>query len=216
MAPATVSSFVAAAEWFLGIADRDEVAEGWSSPSAVSGFTVGGLVGHVAAAVAWIAPLLAAPAPDDARTIGLGEYCLPFAAPSAADLAGEVYTAVRAQGERGAQRGAVETVVRLRTRVDQLREQLSGADRDRLLDLRPTLPCAIRLDDFLKTRVLELVVHGDDLAATLGLTLAPPEDAAAVTLETLIAAARSKHGDVEVIRAFARAERCTVGVVPIL
>ena len=216
MASSVVSSLLAAADWFLDIAHRDQVPARWSRPSALPGLTVGGVVGHVAAGVAWLVPLLAATPPDGGRVIGLGEYYLPLAIRDDADLEGQIHTAVRAQGERGAQRGPEEAVSRLATRVEEIRSLLPGTDPNRLLDLRPTLPGAIRLQDFLRTRVLELVVHGDDLATSVGLSSAPPEDAAGVTIEVLLATARRDHGDVQVIRALARAERCTARVVPVL
>lgn len=47
-------------------------------------------------------------------------------------------------------------------------------DLDRLLDTRPALPFAITVADFVATRVTELVVHADDLAASIGVEYTPP------------------------------------------
>jgi len=81
----------------------------------------------------------------------------------------------------------------------------------------PTLPAGrvvavgdwgLALDDYLVTRLLELVVHMDDLAVSLG-TPTPGLPAAAtdtkITLLARIAAWR--HGPLAVTRALARAER---------
>jgi hypothetical protein len=57
MAESIVSVLGMAGEWFVGIAGRDEVAARWEDPSALAGYTVGGIVGHIAAAIA----------PDDSR-----------------------------------------------------------------------------------------------------------------------------------------------------
>ena len=66
-------------------------------------------------------------------------------------------------------------------------------------------------------RPREVVIHGDDLAASIGNTTwrADP-DAAALAVETLITVARQNHGDHEVIRALARRERAALGVLPVL
>jgi hypothetical protein len=216
MSQNVVSTFLSAGAWFLEIAERDDVAAKWSDKSALSGYTVGGIVGHVGAAVAWLAPLLEPAPPNDAPVMQLGDYYAPFVVRKPDDFDGELHTAARAQGERGAQRGPNETVARLRTRIDGLREPLVNEDIDRLIDLRPTLPGAIRLEDFIRTRVLELIVHGDDLGASIGLHLSPPGDATAVTIETLFATALSEHGDLEVIRALVRVERSIGHLIPIL
>ncbi|MGH9038437.1 MAG: hypothetical protein ACRD0O_21990, partial [Acidimicrobiia bacterium] len=90
-------------------------------------------------------------------------------------------------------------------------------DGDRLLDLRPLVPAAIPRDEFIRTRIVELVVHGDDLAASIGVKAwQPTVDAAGLTIDVLIAVARQIHGDVEVIRALCRRERSTPGVIPVL
>jgi hypothetical protein len=77
-------------------------------------------------------------------------------------------------------------------------------------------PAAIRLADFLPTRVLELVVHADDLAVSVGVEApAPSKDTASVAIEVMIAFARTTHGDQEVLRALARRERASPAVFPV-
>jgi len=147
---------------------------------------------------------------------GPGDYLQPFPIHSTDDLNGELHTAGRAQGERAGERGPEETVRRLGSRIGGLAERLHADDVERLLDLRPILPAAIRLGDFLCTRIVELVVHGDDLAVSVGLDESPPAGAAAVTMDTLVETARTASGDVEVIRGLARAERTVHTVFPVL
>jgi uncharacterized protein (TIGR03083 family) len=215
MSEAVVPTFLSAGDWFLEIAGRDEVAAKWSDKSALSGYTIGGIVGHVGAAVAWLGPLLETAPSSDVPVMRLGDYYAPLVVRKPGDFDGELHTAARAQGERGSQRGPSETVARLRTRIDSLRQQLEN-DIDRLVDLRPTLPGAIQLGDFLRTRVVELVVHGDDLGVSIGLNLSPPRDAAVIAIETLLATALKEHGDLEIIRALVRVERSIGQVIPIL
>jgi hypothetical protein len=77
------------------------------------------------------------------------------------------------------------------------------------------VPLVVRFSDWLPTRVMELVVHGDDLAASVGIDAPPPSEAAAVTIDLMVALARAVHGDLAVVRALARRERASRPVFPV-
>jgi hypothetical protein len=64
------------------------------------------------------------------------------------------------------------------------------------------------LDEYLVTRLVELVVHSDDLATSAGLET-PEFDAMtmACVVGCLLAMVRARHGDIAVVRGFARRER---------
>ena len=212
-----VSAFLEAADWFCDLAGREDAAAGWAEKSVLAGLSVGGLVAHVAAGVAWLEPLLKADPPGDGRPVlSAGQYYQPFMMTEPDDLDGAMHVAVREQAEGHATRGPADTVASLRARTDRIRGALTDTPGGRLLDLRPTLPVAIPLGDFLATRIVELVVHGDDLAASLGVPADPPSGPAGVAVATLVAAARTTHGDGEVIRALARRERTSREVFPVL
>ena len=53
-------------------------------------------------------------------------------------------------------------------------------------DIVHTFVGEIRLDQYLATRVIELVVHGIDLAEVVGIGVSPPPSAARVALAVLI------------------------------
>jgi hypothetical protein len=211
-----VGAFAGAAEWFLHIASQDEVAARWQEPSALVGYTIGGAVAHTTAAIAWLRPLLDTTPGTDAPRWSVADYLTPFPVRSPEDLDASLHMAARAQGERAAERGAKEIVARLHSLVDGLVERLAAEDPNRLVDLRPTLPAAIRLEDFLRTRVVELLVHGDDVAASVNVAARPPGDAAMIAIGALLTVAVKAHGHVEVLRALARRERSTGGVFPVL
>lgn len=211
-----VSTFLGAADAFCDLAEHDQVATRWTDSSALEGYSIGGLVGHVSAGLGWVEPLLETPPPGDAPVLSLGDYCAPFPVRNPQDLDSQLHTWVREQGERGAQRGPADTVGKLRGRVERLSELLPKEDLHRLVDLHPTVPGAIRLDNLIRTRLLEVVVHGDDLAVSVGTAFSPHVEAAALAIETLITVARDNHGEFEVIRALARRERAAPGVVPVL
>jgi hypothetical protein len=75
--------------------------------------------------------------------------------------------------------------------------------------VRPAwLAWALRLDDFLLVRTLEIVVHCDDLVASVGLEPVDlPAPVVRPVLAVLLDLAVDRHGQAAVLRALARRER---------
>ena len=74
----------------------------------------------------------------------------------------------------------------------------------------------LTLDDFCRTRLIEILVHVDDLAASVSVD--PPEVSAEATgdvIDVLVGIARRQHGDWGVIRALARQERADADGFPV-
>jgi hypothetical protein len=66
----------------------------------------------------------------------------------------------------------------------------------------------IRLEDYLRTRLVELTLHVDDLCVSIGVpTPEMPAAATAAAIATLLDVARLRHGDMDVLRGLARRER---------
>jgi hypothetical protein len=74
----------------------------------------------------------------------------------------------------------------------------------------------LTLDDFCRTRLIEVLVHLDDLAASVGAPC-PDTDPAGrtIVIEILVGIARMVDGDWEVLHALAREERRTSDVFPV-
>ena len=212
-------AFRAAAEAFGEIVARPEVGKAWEQPSALEGYSVGAIVAHVNAAIGWLLPLLDAPPQPDLRPTPRDEL-FHFVHGLKIDPEGAgrhpIHDVLRDQFERTAGRGWESNRDKFRGLVERLTARLEGESGDRLLDLRPTVPLVVRLGDWLPTRVLELVVHGDDLASSVGIDAPLPESAATVTIDVMLTIARAVHGDLAVVRALARRERAGTAVFPIL
>jgi hypothetical protein len=74
-------------------------------------------------------------------------------------------------------------------------------------------PWSLLLDDLLTTRMMELAVHSDDLAVSVGIaTPAPPERAVDTVIQLLSRLAVRRHGPTAVLRALSRAERAPATV----
>ena len=67
---------------------------------------------------------------------------------------------------------------------------------------------AYRLDDWVANRTIEILVHADDLAVSVGLDpLVLPADAARLAIQSLVDISRHREGDLTVLRALSRRER---------
>ena len=77
----------------------------------------------------------------------------------------------------------------------------------------PQTGWALSLGDFLVTRMLELAVHQDDLAVSVGLATPDlPDPAFDPVLVLLARLAARRHGQAALLRALARAERAPAAI----
>ena len=104
----------------------------------------------------------------------------------------------------------------LAARVDAAIEELTGSlatAADRPVRIPLWGPWSLLLDDLLVTRMMELAVHSDDLAVSVGTaTPAPPERAVDTVIQLLSRLAVRRHGPTAVLRALSRAERAPATV----
>lgn len=216
MLTAVRQAFAEAAQSFSALLAEPAAVDRWTQPSAVERYTVGGLTAHVSAAIAWIVPLCDAAAPPGPPSLNLGDYYLDLRIAPDTDSA-PTHDLLVAIAQNAAGRGPERVIASFASAVERATQRLGETDLARLVDLRPALAHTMRLDEFAATRVVELVVHGDDLAASL--SLPTPESgaaAAALTIDVLMATARRRYNDTEVIRALARRGRGTTEVFPVL
>jgi hypothetical protein len=124
---------------------------------------------------------------------------------------------VREDAERRAAYGAEAVAQRFRDLVTRLLRRLPDESPERLVPVW-TIPDGVtRLRTYVATRVVELVVHSDDLAASVDAPpLEVPRGAATTVIEVFTELARARSGDLGVIRAFARAERAVPDALRVL
>ena len=192
---------VAIAAW-----DDPVVAEAWEQDSALEGMTVGALVAHAARALVTVRRYLTGDAPGHgARPLDAAGYLLAVNPDSSPDT--EANRAVRARAEQGAAPGhaavlrrAADDLQVLTTTLPHLREGHTVVVLDGVV---------MKLDDYLATRILELVVHHDDLGVSLpGLTARElPDDADAVAVGVLAEVARRRSSTAAMVATLARRER---------
>ncbi|MFB9838255.1 hypothetical protein [Actinoallomurus acaciae] len=78
---------------------------------------------------------------------------------------------------------------------------------------RPGWGFSLTLDDFVTSRLLEVVVHSDDLACSVGVaTPELPAEAVETVVDLLSRIAIRRHGAVSVLRGLSRAERAPASI----
>ncbi|HEY3501966.1 MAG TPA: maleylpyruvate isomerase N-terminal domain-containing protein [Actinocatenispora sp.] len=196
-------AYLSAATTAATLLREPTVAARWSEPSALPDFSVAGLARHLANQVTHTVPLLAAP-PGDAAIPVLEHFTGGAWVTSGVDSDANV--GIRRRGEAAA---AATTPAALADDVDaalaELRRALPAEPAERVVDLGEW---GLTVDDLLLTRVMELVVHADDLAVSVGVpTPEMPAAATGATIDLLARIAAWRHGPLAVVRALSRGER---------
>jgi hypothetical protein len=211
------STYFEALDWFIDLLEHDEVAAAWERPSALSGYTVGGVAAHaVFGSLLRPLQLLKEPEPTG-RLVSVATYYTPNRVedPAAID---PLFEQLRLVSEDMARQG----VGQLRTTAVAARSALAtvvpATRAERPIALARIPDGASIFSDYLRTRVLELVVHGDDVVSSIeGFVVEdPPRSASEVSLGVCLELARSRLGDIDTLRAFTRAERVDPGVLRVL
>jgi uncharacterized protein (TIGR03083 family) len=203
----TDDAFFAACGLALEVVGAAPVAQAWEAPSAVEGYTVGALAAHVYAAILLFESAVEKPEPHGARLLTLTDFYSLNRVEDRSEIESEFNQAIRADAVRRAEGGPAEVVALFTALVGRLRTTLVDLPSDRLVPVWRVQDGATRLSDYLLTRIVELVVHADDLAASVDLPMEIPPDVASATFAAFLQMARVRSGDVSVLRAFTRRER---------
>lgn len=198
-----IDTFLSCVDDTRPLLDTEPLARRWGDPSSLERMTNGELAGHLARAVFNVAAYLDAPADHD--PVDAPGYFAALDGVRAPDLDAELPTSVRRRARDEAGPGP-DT---LRRRWDETRADLGS----RLASTDPTSVIAVRgsamrVDDYLVTRIVELVVHADDLATGLGLDTPDFDDPVwSTVLDCLWSVARRSSPPLAIVRRMSRVER---------
>jgi hypothetical protein len=200
-----VTAFLSAVGLALELAARPEVREAWERESACAGMTVGGLTHHLLKQAGNTLRGLQAE-PDGAPPIPLQEHYVRAAWVEAAPD-DDVNVSIR-EGENEDARVGPDVVLELAHEWAAELPALLAAPRDPDTIFIPWQGWSLTTEDFLTTRMMELVVHGDDLAASVGVdTPTYPAQVLGPVLDLLTGVAVRRHGQTAVIRGLSRPQR---------
>jgi uncharacterized protein (TIGR03083 family) len=201
----TRDDFLSTARSAVDLLGEPAVAAAWSTPSALEKFSVAGLAGHTAYQILSARQALAEPVPK-LPTISLLEHYGRVQWIDAG-LDDEINVRIRHGGEEIADGGPAALVQRVDAALKRLTNELPTA-ADRPVRIPIWGPWTMLLDDLLVTRMMELAVHCDDLAVSVGIaTPALPQSAVDTVIDLLSRLAVRRHGPTAILRALSRAER---------
>ncbi len=196
--------YLGAAEVAATLLRHPAVATRWSEPSALPDFQISGLAGHLGRAVTQVERIVDDP-PSERLPIPVVEHFTRNAW-TRAGRDDAIHVAVRERGEETAAAGPAGLADAVDAALGRLRRRLPEEPVDRVIYL--TGLWALRLDDFLLTRTLEIVVHVDDLAVSVGIpTPQLPVAATEPVIDLLAKVASWRHAPMAVVRTLSRHER---------
>ena len=205
MTTTTRDDFLATARSAAGLVRDPAVAAAWTAPSALPEFSVGGLAAHLAYQILAVPQALTDPPPEEPTISLLDHYGQVrwLGAP----IDDEFNVGIRQSGEQAAAGGPAALSARVDATVEELAGILESAE-DRPARIPLWGPWSLMADDLLITRMMELAVHSDDLAVSVGVdTPALPQSAVDEVVDLLSRLAVRRHGATAVLRALSRAER---------
>ena len=200
------AAVLGAVDQLTGLVAAPEVAEAWEEESVLPGMTVGGLTRHLVSQPECAGEFLRQAPPSGADTLHLADY---FARVDwlAAPVQSPENTSIRDEFNAMAAGGPRESAGILAWSRDELEGALAGAGPAVFV---PWQGCSLALDDFLVVRLMEIVVHADDLAASVGRPAPVFDDEVLHPVVALLAALSvRRHGQHRVVRALSRSERAS-------
>ena len=188
----------------------DAVATRWDEPSALAGMTVGALSAHLVRAAGAVLAYLdrtdPAARPD-------GELLTPVTYFHAA-IDSPIHERIKEVSASEATVGPVDLAAKCAAVAEAMRTRFAAEPSDRLVAALGGR--MLTLDDFCRTRLIEVLFHLDDLAASVDVPCPDTSvEGRTIVIDTLVGIARMQHGDWEVLRALAREERRAADVFPV-
>jgi hypothetical protein len=195
---------VHASELVAGLVARPEVSAAWTDESSCAGMSVGGLARHLVSQPVNVVGLLAAEVPEGTEVIDVLEHYA-RAAWTREELDGATNQSIAATSDEQAAEGPGAAQALMSGARANLASALTSAPPTVYI---PWQGWALDTDDFLVTRLMEMVVHSDDLAASVAVPV--PEFGPGVldpVLRLLTALSVRRHGQDALVRALTRPQR---------
>jgi hypothetical protein len=207
--------FLLAGATVLELIGRVEVVNRWSEPSALPQMTVAALAAHLGSQVLSVhAAVTSGSGVTQERPVPLLEHYQRVEWVRA-DLDDPANVTIREAAEKAAGTGHDGLVIAVQGALRDLGAAFTTS-------LPEGLPPAIRMpwwdwslsfEDYLVTRVMEIVVHSDDLAVSVEVEPPPlPQTVLGPVLALLVGVSLQRHGQAAVVRALSRSERAPASI----
>jgi mycothiol maleylpyruvate isomerase-like protein len=201
------SDFLVAAQSAIELIGEVEVVRRWGEPSALAELSVGGLAAHLGDQILPVhAAVTAGTNVTDEEPVSLLEH-YDRVAWANSGIEDPSNVTIREGAEQHASPGHDALVGSLEHAMHDIRTAFDALVLPPAIRM-PWWDWALSFDDYLVGRVMEIVVHNDDLAVSVD-TPPPllPEDVLGPVLALLVGVSLHKHGQAAVVRALTRSER---------
>jgi hypothetical protein len=197
--------WVESANVALSLVDDAQVQVQWTDPSSLPQMTVGALAGHLLhSGILMVEEAFAiteVPAGQPITATRMLSW-VPL------DNESPVHDGVRSVAESQTIEGRQELVERVRASLKRSETALSNASPSLILAFSWAPSLSMTLSEFLRSRILELVVHGDDLVHSVGIEQLPFErDAIDLACHLGIDINIQRYGSSAVLRSLFRRDR---------
>jgi hypothetical protein len=197
--------FLTTARIALDLMRHDQVAKNWDQPSALPEFGVRGLVGHIGYQALPLPSMISSPVGDEPVVSLMEHYAR--ANWTELDVDSEFHSRIRAGGEKLVTEGHEAFCAQVEQTLEDLGKTLPAAE-NRPVRMPHWGPWAVPLDEYLISRLMEFVVHTDDLAVSVGVdTPEFPRHVNETVIDLLTRMSLNRHKAVDVVRALSRKER---------
>ncbi len=211
-------AYLSAVDWLASLLNSPELGEAWDDGSAIEGYSVGGVAAHAVQGVIWFEQTLSDPEPRGLREVTVMEFYGPNRVDGSSPREDPLASALQGAAEAFALSGAATVLEACTTSRDRLDVLLESAEASRAVPVLRVPGGQVALREYLRTRVLEVVVHGDDVVSSVGsTTLAdPPPEAVAASLLVCLEMAEARVGGLDVLRSMTRVERAIPDALRVL
>ncbi len=203
-----ITAYLKSASTIRSFLATSDVAKYWDYPSALDEWTVAGLAGHLARPVLNLAGVLAEPVPEHADLHSAVDYYAMMPAADA-DLESPAARAIRERGVESAGRDIADLLARYDRALEASAALLPSLPANHEIGT-PAQGGGVRmlLAEYLKTRMVEMLVHADDLAVSVGVRYPEfPPEATDEVLATLARISARRNKPTDLLRALTRVER---------
>ena len=207
------ASYLEAADVASSLLTGTAVGQSWTEDSVLPEMSIGALAGHLARSILQVEWFLDGPI-NGGPLISAVHYYARLEGTTVANS--PLNVGVRARGEETALAGASAVSEQAHRALGRLHERLAQEPPQRRVTVLHRAGEEMLLDEYLQTRCVELAVHIEDLALSVGSNVRAPERAVAVAVEVVLGAARQRHGDQAVLHGLTRRERDTHDALRVL
>ena len=205
---------IVAAQVAVELIERREIAARWEELSVLDGLAIRASAVHLARSILQVLWLLEGDITNLVEPVSATTYYPRLADTTSRNSA--LNSGVEARIAETATLGAHQVAAEVGMARDQLIIRLPTEAVHRRVAVTRRPGEEIYLDEYLRTRVVELAVHSEDLALSLTVTAMVPMAAISAAVAVLVAAARERHRDIAMLRALSRRERDVVMALRVL